>query len=269
MTEQEQTKHWIDNDKFRNRFWAVAGEKGLDGDAVHERLGVESMRDFEGTLAEALSALDNGTDAAPTAPAAPEPTQSMDVFEICQKLPEAPVVAFTDFVDGAGFKWGFTVRAGLEPDQARHALATVREQMEMFGKAAKAYGWQPYVNGRVTTTNAAPATKPMTAPPQPKGNGGPPAPAPAPQAQSEDVPSGTAALNAIKVDADGRVEFYVEGFKWPFKDGRGAEVVAGLFDADTGWKPEHFTPGAKYSDVGLMVDWAKPSKYYDVVRVHK
>jgi hypothetical protein len=106
------------------------------------------------------------------------------------------------------------------------------------------------------------------APPQPAA----PA-AQAPQASGGDgTKSGVGPLTKITVDADGKVEFHVGSFRWPFKDGRGAEVVAGLFDSDLGWTPAHFAPGAKYDGdqvLGLVVEWAKPGKYYDVVRVRK
>ena len=113
---------------------------------------------------------------------------------------------------------------------------------------------------------AAPQQATRQAPPRERAPSAPQAP-PAPQGE---VKSGTDTLNKVSVDADGRVEFYVGNFRWPFKDSRGPEIVAGLFDSDLGWMPEHFYAGAKYESevAGLLVDWAKPGKYYDVLRVH-
>ena len=122
----------------------------------------------------------------------------------------------------------------------------------------------------------APASAPAqtAAPPAPAGRA-PVAPSQAPAAPAASngagVKTGTADLKKITVDADGKVEFYVGGFRYPFKDARGAEVVAGLFDTSLGWTPEHFYPGVKYDGpevVALKVDWAKPEKYYNVELVH-
>lgn len=163
------------------------------------------------------------------------------------------------------------------------AWADIAEEDDL--DAATAAMWE-YAKEQVKA-QALPIIKDEKTPPQPAGNAPPqekkseppstPAPPKAPststappQQPNGDGKSGTAPLKKITVDADGKVEFHVGNFRWPFKDGRGGEVVAGLFDAALGWKPEHFAPGAKYEDEvqGLVVDWAKPGKYYDVVRVY-
>jgi len=47
-------KHWIEDEQTRKRFWAWIGEQGLDSDAVHEVLGVESVKDFDGSKKDAM-----------------------------------------------------------------------------------------------------------------------------------------------------------------------------------------------------------------------
>lgn len=84
---------------------------------------------------------------------------------------------------------------------------------------------------------------------------------------------GTNILNKIVV-MENTVQFYVGKFKYPFKDSRGPEVVASLFDEELGWTPDHFAVDAAIytpREWGgtLYVDWEKPGKYYNVVRVHR
>jgi len=94
----------------------------------------------------------------------------------------------------------------------------------------------------------------------------PPAPVPTNGAQSEHGGSGV--LRTITVKPDGGVEFEVEGLKYPLKDKRGPKTVAALFVPALGWTEAHFTNPAIYTPQGLVVDWVKKERYYDVVRVH-
>lgn len=276
MTEQEQGKHWLKDQKRRGKFWSTANELSIADKEVHKALNVpESVSEFTGTLGEALACLkmyadrrDNEQVPAPVAALALDQEAEVELYSFCTELPESPAVAWTNFEDPSGFVWSITLRAGLPNPVAMQALSSVREQMQAFGKGAKHYGWRPVgKNGAVRKAPHQPQapTKPQppVPPPQPQpgGNGGP-------AQDPADVKRGSGRLGTLKVDADGRVEFHVDGFKWPFKDGRGAEIVAALFDPALGWKVEHFQAGVKYENVGLTVDWEKPGKYYDVVRVY-
>jgi hypothetical protein len=192
------------------------------------------------------------------------PQYQTTLYDYCATLPEAPALVWTRFYDADGFQWTITLRAGLPDEMATKALAQLREQMDLFAKGAKHYHWSPNAKG---------ATKPQ------RTNGGPPAPAPAassppaPATTRQDdqsvVDEGISTLHAIKVDADGVVLFYVEGFRWPFKDHRGAETVARMFPGD--WQPDHFNPGAKWEGIDMQCHWEKVAKgnkqYYNVVRV--
>jgi len=52
-------KHWIEDEKIRKRFWWWAHESlGLTDDEVHEALGVESVKDYMGTMKEAKAAIE-------------------------------------------------------------------------------------------------------------------------------------------------------------------------------------------------------------------
>jgi hypothetical protein len=247
MSEQ----HWIEYETIRAKFWAVAqSEYGLDHDGVHEILGIKTLKEFGGTFEDAITALKQWEQGQLTSAMVAE----------CKQLPEAPVVAFTDLISPNGFRWCVTVRAGLPPELARQAVVQTIDLMKMVEKGAQSSGWDaPGNNGRKAA---------VSPPSAPQATGTPP---PASGGNGSTEARGTAPLNKITVDADGKVEFHVGRFRYPFKDARGPETVAGLFDPALGWTPGHFVPGAKYENEvnGLQVDWEKPGKYYDVVRVHR
>lgn len=47
-------RHWIEHDEIRRRFWTwTTGQLLISRDDVHEALGVESVKDFEGSMQEA------------------------------------------------------------------------------------------------------------------------------------------------------------------------------------------------------------------------
>jgi len=107
------------------------------------------------------------------------------------------------------------------------------------------------------------------------------------QGGDNSVKRGVAALKAIAVDPDNKVLFYVDGFRWPFKDSRGPDAVLRYIDADLGFTAENLVPGAKFEAgeskaddseavqkakkmmAGLVVEWEKPDKYYNVTRVRR
>ena len=260
MTE-EQKAHWIEDEHTRRRFWAyVRGDLGLSKDEVHAALAVASVKDYTGTPAEAKADVDKFA--------------IIKLGDLAQRLPESPVLAWTEFTSRAGLRWTVSVRGGLPAGLAALGLQQLEAQMDAVEALAQRRNGSAERTQRRRLAASAP---PPPEPPTPPAQSG--APNPAPQAQApggnggeEAIKSGTADLEAIKVDADGRVEFHVGGFRWPFKDTRGGEVVAGLFDPGLGWTPAHFKPGTKYDSdavAGLKVYWEKPGKYYDVVRVHK
>lgn len=267
-------------------------------------LGVDDINDFEGTIADALRVLEANARGG-SVPAAPpenggevekEPVD--DAFLAAYRdeiasMPEAPVVAWTRFQRyPGGPTWSLTIRAGLSPECMSFALNETMRGIAAFDKYVHDKGYAAVLDGRdqaAFPVERAAQGKPKAAPaptqaPQ-SARTAPPLPPAPPQASGEareapssapgvngEHPSGTATLNKITVDADGRVEFHVGNFRWPFKDSRGGEVVAGLFDESLGWTPAHFAPGAKYEGeavAGLVVDWEKPTKYYDVVRVRR
>lgn len=55
--------HWIDDEGTRRRFWAWAGSLGLDREAVHQILGVSSLREFHGSKQEAAQRIQAWVDA--------------------------------------------------------------------------------------------------------------------------------------------------------------------------------------------------------------
>jgi hypothetical protein len=55
---QQATSHWIDDPQLRKKFWGIVrGNLKLTPEKAHELLGVEHMRDYKGTLEQALTEL--------------------------------------------------------------------------------------------------------------------------------------------------------------------------------------------------------------------
>jgi hypothetical protein len=270
--------HWIDSEKNRKKFWARATELGYTENEARQALGVQHVHDFAGTIIEAIARLEREAVKAsapgfppedetykPEPPTQQEPDDDARLFKLACLLPEAPAWASTKFVDASNFTWTITLRAELPDDAAILALKSLRQQIDTFDQGAKHYKWLP-ANGYgysapVSATAPSGGKSAPPVPPAPAQSGGNGAPA------EGEIKSGVADLHTIKIDADGRVEFHCSGFRWPFKDTRGGEVVASLFDSELNWKPEHFAPGQKYDGLSLKAHWEKPGKYYDVVRV--
>ena len=58
-TPKPQVKHWIEYEKSRKAFWLWAHETlGLTDDDTHKALGVESVKDFQGSMAEAKKTIE-------------------------------------------------------------------------------------------------------------------------------------------------------------------------------------------------------------------
>ena len=62
-TSLETSPHWIEDAQTRKRFWVWTNEQGLTDDQVHEALGVEHVKDFDGDKAAALAQVNSWIDA--------------------------------------------------------------------------------------------------------------------------------------------------------------------------------------------------------------
>lgn len=51
---EKKPPHWIDDKATQKKFWAWVGSIGMDSDAVHAALGVQSVRDFAGDKEAAI-----------------------------------------------------------------------------------------------------------------------------------------------------------------------------------------------------------------------
>lgn len=178
-------------------------------------------------------------------------------------------VAFTDVAGptqgktGARFKWSFTIRTD-DPEE----LAAQLHHYEQVLISAGCIPFDAYVdqrrNGRA-----------QEQPPQVEQNGnGQPKPPPPPSGQTEQPQAGKTGrgkLISLTIQADGKAEFVIDGLRYPLKDSRGPEAIAGLFDPSLNWEPAHFAQPVIYTekDFGqLWLDWKKPGKYYDVARIY-
>jgi hypothetical protein len=56
--QQGAVRHWIDRPDAHKRFWALAGELGLDKEQVYAALETDSVHEYSGTMAEAKVALE-------------------------------------------------------------------------------------------------------------------------------------------------------------------------------------------------------------------
>ena len=53
------SKHWIESPNVRKAFWARMDSDGLSNDDVHAALGVDHVKDFDGTMDEALKRINH------------------------------------------------------------------------------------------------------------------------------------------------------------------------------------------------------------------
>ena len=193
---------------------------------------------------------------------------------------EAPMLVWFDMVI-SGVQMNVTMRAGTTADET---IALLREAAKVAGhlkqhgaipvlrrEATEALGRAGLLPSMTQPAGVAPVAERYTPTSAPAAASAPVAPhappAPATPASNGHT-SGAGQLRTITVKPDGGVEFEVEGLKYPLKDKRGPKTVAALFDPALGWTEAHFASAAIYQPQGLVVDWLKKEKYYDVVRVH-
>lgn len=193
---------------------------------------------------------------------------------------EAPMLVWFDMVI-SGVQMNVTMRAGTTADET---IALLREAAKVAGhlkqhgaipvlrreatEALSRAGLLPSVTQPSGTQPIAERSTPAPAPVVPHAPSAPAMPpTPAPAASNGGEKGGSGQLRTITVKGN-KVEFEVEGLKYPLSDSRGAKTVAALFDPALGWTEAHFVSAAIYQPQGLIVDWIKKDKYYDVTRVH-
>lgn len=203
----------------------------------------------------------------------------LSLAEAASQVTEARGIAFADFhgyishKDGKSypFEISVTARSGIGPYEAAMALIEAARKLKEINLFPYKF---PYQSG---TQESKPEQAPAkAAPAQPTQGNTPPAAsstpgAPVQQPAQGGIPSGTGKLKSITIDADLKASFNVEGLKWPLKDGRGAQVIAKLFDPELDWTAEHFVAPCVYTEVQLgklFLDWEKPDKYYNVKYIH-
>jgi len=251
MTE-EQKSHWIEDEHTRRRFWAyVRGDLGLSKDEVHAALAVASVKDYTGTPAEAKADVDKFA--------------IIKLGDLAQRLPESPVLAWTEFTSRAGLRWTVSVRGGLPAGLAALGLQQLEAQMDAVEALAQRR------NGSAERTQQPqPATgaPPPPEPPTPPAQSG--APSPPPQAQAPGGNGGeetkTLMTEFVKVTAPkGKpvIEFWRPNRQYPeitygLGGARFLELAPALAQAN--WTPEHFdTVGAEYQ-IPLMITWEPSPK---------
>ena len=182
-------------------------------------------------------------------------------------FPEARAIVFTELVGTTGAKIHITARDVSLPKALDNLVGGIVYGRDRYGLQAQTYGHN--------VPEGAPAASPG-APKKPVTPTAPNATSPTYTNEGNQAgEGGTDVLNKIVVLSE-KVEFHVGKFKWPFTDHRlktkdGAQIIADLFDQDLGWTPAHFAGAAEYTPAQfgeLFVDWEKPDKYYNVIRIH-
>lgn len=285
--------HWIDNDEHRKKFWAkVKNEIGLTEDEAHEALGIESVRDWGGTGAEAIARL-REWQALREAEARRQ--EEARLTGTVSSLPEAPALAWTRFVTPPGFEWSYTARAGLDSDLAALARDLIAQEIAAFEALAQENGWRPANSSAPSRSRPQPLAKPRPQPqqateprPQPAGNAGPPPPPPPPPPTGQDsnappaeVQPGDNGHNVemtefVKITApSGKpvIEFWrpnrqYRELYWSLGGEAFLNVAPKL--VEKGWTAEHFEAVGEEYQLPLKIEWVpspKNPKWKDIVSV--
>ena len=272
--ETKMEKHWIEENGSESKFWQYVTGMGLTPVDVYEALGVEQIAQTDKSKAEVVDLLKSAQQGQRAA--------LREKLQPAQEVAhsEAQAIAFMDVYTPDGVRMGVTAREGASAKTVAATTLTLMEAWDLLKElGCLSHPNQLSATARKPPQSTTPVPQPRVPVSAPAGTAPPSTPAapspptaprsPATPGGNGKTKGGTAALEKITVNADGQAQFHVEGFRWPFKDSRGGEVISKLFDTDLGWTPGHFTPGVKYEKevTGLVVDWEKPGKYYDVVRV--
>jgi len=251
-------KHWTTKQAPRARFWATVKEYGYSPDLIHAIFGVESMKDYPGSLEDALAVL---AQAQPERP----PTHA-----------EARASANTSLVDPSGARWQITIREGASGEMVLDLIKNATSLSEYLFKR----GWG--TNGHSTVVPHVPAPYQGIAPDVPVSKA-PPAPEPPDWPEYNDGDAGLApatmqvmSIDYLKVTApSGKpvVEFWRDGrkyaeAKWHLGGESLLEIAPSL--ATVGITAAHLdSVGGEYR-VPLKVAWTpspKNEKWKDVQAV--
>lgn len=220
------------------------------------------------TLREVYPLLDNGHKETFATAVKELQAQLSDLqSSLARQLPEAPASATAKVVDPqTQIEWLVTVR---DPAAAR---LLIRELPAMNAALTEAglIAFDAYVDQRRSERENGGGNPPRgdTQGYKPQAPQRPAVPYPA---TSADVKRGTGNLLELTIDSGGKASFKIDTLQYPLKDSRGAAAIAALFDPALGWEEAHFAKPAIYTvaDFGaLKLDWVKPGKYYDAVRIY-
>jgi len=272
--EERKMGHWIEQDDSEVKFWQYVAGMGLTPPDVYEVLDVERLALSPLSKEEVVNLLKKSKQGQRAALR----EQLLPAQDVAHH--EAQSVAWMNIYTPDGIKISVTAREGSSADTVAATTLVLMDAWDMLKQlGCLCHPQQLSATARKPPQSTTPVPQPRVPVSAPAGTAPPSTPAapspptaprsPATPGGNGKTKGGTAALEKITVNADGQAQFHVEGFRWPFKDSRGGEVISKLFDTDLGWTPGHFTPGVKYEKevTGLVVDWEKPGKYYDVVRV--
>lgn len=231
----------------------------------------------------------------PTAPAAPTAPQPGTPTEDRPFVKMATVLYRPDQLDEKGdVAVAHWVSVEVSQKAGGKAVTTefeeVMRDLYMRGYTAKPPSTSPTMSYSPGASSPSQASAPVIPPPNrptgsPQAASNPPAPVQpnAQRAAGGSSDTGTDTLHKIQVMPDGKVEFYVGQFKYPFKDSRFApssrfdvpSLVNQVFDASLGITQQTIQTPSLINCEGhnLVVDWEKVERnaktYYNVVRVRR
>lgn len=274
-------EHWIDDESKRKFFWAEAKERiGLTEDEVHEGLGVESVRDWEGSGQAAADRLWEYKAELDEARERYEALKGLGIGPHPKELAEAPASINFFGLTPQGWNVQFTLRDFSELTLMFRFTEMIRALDKLDIKPCDRNG--NYVI-RQEMIERATASVPTGPPPLP-GQAAPPlpgqaAPAPTPEQSGNGNVFLTEFVRVTMPKDKPRVEFWRPNRQYAeiafYLGGEKLLEMAPELVTD-GWTAEHFdTVGGDYP-LPLKVYWtpserldSRGNPYKDIVRIEK
>lgn len=158
--EVEARNSWIGNKSGRAQFWAAVGSAGLSKDNVHELFGIDSMYEYDGTLAEAIGVIrawetDHSPPGGSPPPAAEEAEVETEEGAVVNNLLEATVIPPVHSFSTKVYKDGYDCIIKIESHDTKDLLHRGQLMLEYL----KSHGYEPTYfsngNGKPTAKQAA------------------------------------------------------------------------------------------------------------------
>lgn len=300
VTQGGRESHWMANERTRSAFWSTCTNLGLDEHDVHDILGaaqsadqspLESVYDWNATLADAIQTLHANKDGPPAGPeAASGGGAALDVtperLALQERLFDAvstgkalsPVSGTCIVRTTDGGHWMVTLRAGMPEPMMIEAMRSLVRCIEIFETSVlKGRKWLPVTRSSEIVAFGHEGT--VSGEYQGRGS------APRSGGRQRSAPaSGVPGYERVKVGRldeltckrSGAFEFHVTGLQHPLKDSRGVDTVSSLLFADECWSDTFTTAtlaegrnldSVDYGALSVRYGKSTESGYWDVLSV--